>query len=173
MVTCHHNCAQHLNGLNEGGINQNFQCAMMTCPQTYLPDEFKQDFDFDRSADMPSPQGNEGDNKQNSIQKGLCFTDSLKFNQTEVGQIARCALDLYDKHLNGSFLWTAKNEIEARWNYISAWDMLWLNKTEVPADQIKTYPDFDPKNITETGEVVSLDRDGKTILKEQKLEFTQ
>jgi hypothetical protein len=75
------NCAQNVNGLNSGDINSNFECAMMECPKTYMPDEFKSEFDFDRSADMPSPQG-DGDNKRNSIQKGLCVTDSLKFNQT-------------------------------------------------------------------------------------------
>jgi hypothetical protein len=73
--------------------------------------------------------------------------------------------------LNGSFLWTAKNEIEAKWSYIEAWDMGWINKTRL--NQTKVYPDFDPKNITESGEIVDLDRNGKQILDEQKLEFLQ
>lgn len=142
------NCAQHLNGFNDGTPNAKFQCAQMACPKTYMPDAFA--VDFDRNAEMLGPYGH-SDNTKNAIQKGNCFTDSLTFNQDQVGQLAKCALASFDKHLNGTFLWTAHNEIEARWDYVKAWDMLWINKTEVPDNQTKKYPDFTP--VTSTGTV--------------------
>ena len=136
------NCAQHLNGFNDGSMNSLYKCAQMACPKTYLPASVATD--FDRNADILGPFGGNGDNKLNSIQKGNCFTDSLTFNQDQVRQLATCARASFEKHLNGSFLWTAHNEIEAKWDYIRAWDMMWLNTTEVPVAQQKKYPDFDP-----------------------------
>lgn len=46
----------------------------MDCPRTYMPDGTGTD--FDRNADILGPFGH-SDNTKNSIQKGLCFTDSL------------------------------------------------------------------------------------------------
>ena len=62
----------------------------------------------------------------------------------QVGLIAQCALKSFNKHLAGQFMWTAHNEIEARWDYMRSWDMMWINTTEVPVDKQKTYPDFTP-----------------------------
>lgn len=62
-----------------------------------------------------------------------------------------------NKNIEGQFLWTAHNEIEARWDYIRAWDMMWLNKTEVPVEQQLVYPDFEPRNVAKKTEVVELD----------------
>lgn len=33
-----------------------------------------------------------------------------------------------DKHIQGSFFWTAHNEIEEKWDYIRAWDNKWIDK---------------------------------------------
>ena len=49
-----------------------------------------------------------------------------------------------DKHIQASFFWTAHNEIEAKWDYVKAWDMAFINKTVIPDDKIKPYPDFTP-----------------------------
>ena len=57
-------------------------------------------------------------------------------------QIAQCGLQAFADHVNATFLWTAHNEIEAKWDYIKAWDMMWINKTEVPVSQQKKYPDY-------------------------------
>ena len=34
--------------------------------------------------------------------------------------------------MQGSFFWTAHNEIEEKWDYIRAWDLGWINKTALP-----------------------------------------
>lgn len=73
------------------------------------------------------------------IQNGKCSSDSLFFSGSQVGEIARCALDTFDRHLNVTMMWTAHNEIEAKWDYVKAWDLTWINKTEVPADKILDY----------------------------------
>ena len=50
----------------------------------------------------------------------------------------------FKRHVNATIMWTAHNEIEARWDYIRSWDMMWINQTEVPVNQQKSYPDFTP-----------------------------
>ena len=132
-------CAHWLQGFNDGTTNPLFKCAQLECPKTYLPDGV----DFDRSAAILGPFG-DSPSVNNSIQYGKCFTDSLHMNQKEVGDLAKCATGYFEQHLNGTFLWTAHNEIEAKWDYIKAWDMGWLNTTEVPASQYRKYPDFTP-----------------------------
>jgi hypothetical protein len=44
-------------------------------------------------------------------------------------------------------LWTAHNEIEAKWDYVRAWDLAWINTTAVssPADPA-SYLDVNPAN---------------------------
>lgn len=136
------NCALFLNGLNDGEMKPGTQCAQMSCPKPYLPAASA--VDVDRDAAILGPFGSLGDNSYNSIKEGQCWTDSLFYSQLQVKFIAQCAYDSYDKHIQGQFLWTAKNEIEARWDYIRAWDMGWLNTTEVPESQQLDYPDFVP-----------------------------
>lgn len=75
------NCAQHLNGFNDGTPNKFYTCAQVDCPRSYLPDGVATD--FDRSAAMLGPFGN-SDNTRNAIQKGKCFSDSDYFSWTQV-----------------------------------------------------------------------------------------
>jgi len=95
--------------------------------------------DFDRTADILGPFGDPTMRNSSCIQKGKCSSDSLFFTGEQVGQIARCALDTFDRHVNATFMWTAHNEIEAKWSYVRAWDLGWINKTEVPANQLLDY----------------------------------
>jgi len=44
-----------------------------------------------------------------------------------VKTIARCALKSFDRHVDGTFLWTAHNEIEEKWDYVKAWDNEWIS----------------------------------------------
>lgn len=67
---------------------------------------------------------------QTTIQEGKCWTDSAHFNDDEVKQIAQCALDAFDTHTNATFMWTARNEIEARWSYIEAYDNGWFVRNQ-------------------------------------------
>jgi len=46
-------------------------------------------------------------------------------------KLGHCVNDAYEKYLNGSFMWTAYNEIVPRWDYIKSWDNGWINKTAV------------------------------------------
>jgi len=72
---------------------------------------------------------------QANIHVGKCSSDSTYFKKADVETIARCALKTFDMHLNVTMMWTAHNEIEARWDYVNAWDLGWINTTEVPENQ--------------------------------------
>jgi len=130
-------CAHWLGGFNDGNTNIQFKCNPVECPQSYLPEPFN--VDFDRSADVLGPHGT-GNQDDVAIHNGMCWDDSLFFNQTEVQTIAKCALDSMKRHNVSPFLWTAHNEIEAKWDYIRAWDMGWLNQTALADGQMLTYP---------------------------------
>lgn len=138
------NCAHWLNGFNDGNPNNDFTCATLECPKTYMPEPYNKD--FDRDAEVLGPWCENANISTTAIHKGQCFTDSLYFDQSEIQEFAKCTLESYNNHLEGQFLWTAHNEIEARWDYIRAWDMMWLNQTEVPEEQQLSYPDFTPTN---------------------------
>ena len=101
-------------------------CKWVDCPKTYMP---KHGTDFDRSAAILGPFGS-GDPKLYAIQNGKCSTDSDFFSPEQVGEIAKCAMASFDKHLNGTFLWTAHNEIEEKWDYLRAWDLGWIQRSE-------------------------------------------
>ena len=49
--------------------------------------------------------------------------------------IARCALDAFDQHLNATFFSTVHTEFEERWDYIKSWDLGWINTTELAQQQ--------------------------------------
>jgi len=89
---------------------------------------------------MLGPYGT-GNPENCAIQNGKCSDDSGFFSHEEVATIAKCALAAYDKHIQASFFWTGHNEIEAKWDYIKAWDNGWINKTEVatPSESLLTY----------------------------------
>jgi len=78
---------------------------------------------------MLGPYGDPDFIDQTTIQNGKCTSDSLYFSDDEVKAIAKCALDVFDEHVNATFMWTAHNEIEPRWDYIKAYDAGWVNKT--------------------------------------------
>lgn len=62
----------------------------------------------------------------------MCWTDSDRFNHTEVGYIADCVMRKFDEHnVAVNFMWTARNEIEERWSYPGSWDAAWINLTAV------------------------------------------
>lgn len=137
-------CAHWLGGFNDGNNSPEWECRWVDCPRSYLPDGIA--VDFDRDAPILGPFGS-GWKDWFAIHKGKCSTDSTYFNETQVRDIAKCALASYDKHLNGTFLWTAHNEIEEKWDYIKAWDLMWINKTEVPESQQLHYDDIIAKDV--------------------------
>ena len=127
-------CAHWLGGFNDANTHPQYQCHVRDCPTSYLPAPFA--VDFDRTADVLGPTGPAefADSPAALIRQGKCGDDSLYFNYTDVQKIAKCALDTFDRHVNATFLWTARNEIEAKWDYVKAWDLGWINKTAVSDD---------------------------------------
>ena len=123
-------CALWLGGFNDGNTPQQQECQMVDCPVTYLPSEFT-NATVDPSIDINGPfgYGIDGDATNYTIRAGKCTKDSAYFSDDDVKQIAKCALESYNKHLDGHFMWTAHNELEERWDYIKAYDMGWLNQT--------------------------------------------
>jgi len=127
-------CATWLGGFNDGNNNPDTQghaCNWVECPYSYLPEEV--DTDFDRTADILGPYG-EMDPKHVAVHSGKCSTDSKHFSYEEVQAIAKCALDSFDANIQGQFLWTAHNEIEAKWDYVRAWDLGWINTEPLEHD---------------------------------------
>ena len=62
-------------------------------------------------------------------------------------------------------MWCAHNEIEARWSYTKAWDMMWINRTEVPLEQQLSYPDFSPASSDEPKDSVNLNQEYEDTIK--------
>ena len=128
-----------LGGFNDGNTAPQFPCEKVDCPKSYLPEEYA--VDFDRTAAVLGPFGTQNQELV-CIMEGKCNSDSLHFNSTQVETIARCALKSFDDHLDATFMWTAHNEIEARWDYVKSWDNMWINKTPLAANTT-AYHDLD------------------------------
>ena len=52
--------------------------------------------------------------------------DSAYFSDEEVQQLADCMMDAFNEFVDGQFIWTAKSELETKWDYIRAYDKGWL-----------------------------------------------
>jgi len=81
--------------------------------------------DFDRSASVLGPWG-EDDNSM--IHYGKCWTDSDHFSDAEVQKLGDCSRYVYDRIVKAQFIWTFRNELEPKWNFVQAYDKGWLNK---------------------------------------------
>jgi len=60
------------------------------------------------------------------VKYGQCAIDSAFFNESQVKELADCVNQVFEDHVQGTFLWTARNELEDRWNYVTAYDKGWL-----------------------------------------------
>jgi len=130
-------CAHWLGGFNDGKLKAQMPCNKVECPHSYMKQYV---VDVDRTAAGPlGPKSNFEYVDDKCISGGMCNSDSCHYSDTIVKEIARCALDTWDRHVNATFLWTARNEIEAKWDYRKAWDLGWINKTEVPKEQMLDY----------------------------------
>ena len=94
------------------------------CPKSYLPKSLA--VDFDRSIPIVGPFGSNVE--QGCIHYGKCPIDSTYFSDSDTNTIAKCALDAYDQNVEAQFMWTAHNELEARWDYIRAYDKGWIKR---------------------------------------------
>jgi hypothetical protein len=88
-----------------------------------LPDEFA--VDFDRTADMLGPYG-EDPYKRSVVKKGKCSIDSAFFGESDVYKLGQSLIETFNNAIEGHFMWTFRNELEPRWNYITAYDNGWI-----------------------------------------------
>ena len=115
-------CALWLGGFNDNNTPYAYECEWVDCPATYLPDGVGTD--FDRTADMLGPFGS---NTLSTIQKGKCPKDSTHYSDEDVRSLGQCSIYIFDQNVDAHFLWTARNELEDRWNYITAYDKGWIS----------------------------------------------
>ena len=130
-------CAHWLGGFNDANTHNQYNCSTIACPYSYM--EHNYGGDFNRTAPILGPFGDAEFVNQANIQLGQCTSDSTYFKRDQIQTIAKCAMDTFDRHLAVQMMWTAHNEIEAKWDYVSAWDLGWINTTMVPANQSLDY----------------------------------
>ena len=83
--------------------------------------------DFDRTAEKLGPFGSTGLTRDHStIQNGTCAIDSAFYADDQVMRLGQCVLSIFDQNVEGQFMWTVRNELEPRWNYISSYDKGWI-----------------------------------------------
>lgn len=121
------NCAHWLGGFNDGNLHPAYKCEWVDCPKSYLP--AKNAVDFDRTAHSLGPYGS-GSADDFGVHDGKCSSDSLFFNSSQVTKLSQCAQTSLRKHTQGSFFWTAKNEIEDRWSYTKSFDNGWFDQVK-------------------------------------------
>jgi hypothetical protein len=120
-------CALWLGGFNDANTAAVYDCEYVDCPAPYLPADTA--VDFDRTADSLGPFGTaKKDNYQHAfIKNGKCAKDSTYFSEADTAILGGCAIRAFNDVVEGHFLWTFRNELEDRWNYVTAYDKGWLN----------------------------------------------
>jgi glucan 1,3-beta-glucosidase len=118
-------CALWLGGFNDNNTPYANECQWVDCPYTYLDDSTGTD--FDRTADMLGPYGS---NTLSTVQKGKCPKDSANFDEDAVQTLGTCMMYIFNDAVDGHFMWTARNELEERWNYVSAYDKGWIKNSD-------------------------------------------
>ena len=116
-------CAFWLEGFNNFNGTDKHECQWVDCPYSYLPEEFA--VDFDRTADMLGPYG-EDPQKRSVVRKGKCSIDSAFFGESDVYKLGQSLIQTFNNSIEGHFMWTFRNELEPRWNYITAYDNGWI-----------------------------------------------
>jgi hypothetical protein len=118
-------CALWLGGFNDNNTPYANECQWVDCLYTYLDDSTGTD--FDRTADMLGPYGS---NTLSTVQKGKCPKDSANFDEDAVQTLGTCMMYIFNDAVDGHFMWTARNELEERWNYVSAYDKGWIKNSD-------------------------------------------
>lgn len=116
-------CAMWLGGFNDNNNSFQFDCQWVDCPYSYLPEPHN--VDFDRSAPILGPWGQ---SDISMVRYGKCATDSAFFSDADVQRLGDCTRYIFDDTVQGQFLWTFRNELEPKWDYIKAYDLGWINK---------------------------------------------
>jgi glucan 1,3-beta-glucosidase len=87
-------CAHWLEGFNDTRDPFRYECELVDCPASYLPEPFN--VDFDRTAESLGPYG---EHTHNFIQKGKCTSDSRYFSEDDMQVYGQCALASLDKYV--------------------------------------------------------------------------
>ena len=47
-------------------------------------------------------------------------------------RLGQCVMDIFNDNVEGHFMWTVRNELEPRWEYVTSYDAGWIkNKPQV------------------------------------------
>jgi glucan 1,3-beta-glucosidase len=119
-------CALWLGGFNDNNTPYAYECDWVDCPYTYMPEATGTD--FDRTAEILGPFGS---NTLSNIQNGKCPKDSLWYSEDDVMTLGQCMMYILNANVDAHFLWTARNELEEKWNYVQAYDKGWVKNNDV------------------------------------------
>lgn len=101
-----------LGGFNDNNTPYKYDCQWVDCPTSRMT---KHATDFDRTAATLGPWGS---NQESGVRYGKCPIDSSYFSEADVQKLADCTLEAWNTNMQGQFMWTAHNELEARWDYV-------------------------------------------------------
>ena len=51
-------------------------------------------------------------------------------------RLGQCVIDIFNWAIDGHFMWTVRNELEPRWNYITSYDKGWIKNADPAANDI-------------------------------------
>ena len=89
--------------------------------------------DFDRTAEKLGPFGSTGlERSHSTVQNGTCAIDSAFYADDQVMRLGQCVMDIFNWSVEGHLMWTVRNELEPRWNYIDSYDKGWIK--QAPAE---------------------------------------
>jgi len=120
-------CALWLGGFNDANTAAVFDCEYVKCPAPYLPADTAVDLDRTAAINGPFGTAKEDGFDHAFIRNGMCARDSTYFSDADMAVLGGCALRAFDDMVAGQFLWTFRNELEDKWNYVNAYDKGWLN----------------------------------------------
>lgn len=127
-------CATWLGGFNDANTGPSRDCQRVECPYSYLDEHA---VDFDRTADSLGPYGKTGlDFEQSTIKNGQCAIDSAFYADDQVMRLGQCVMTIFNENVEGHFMWTVRNELEPRWNYISSYDLGWINQNTTTVEEV-------------------------------------
>ena len=127
-------CATWLGGFNDANTGPSRDCQRVECPYSYLDEHA---VDLDRTADSLGPYGKTGlDFEQSTIKNGQCTIDSAFYADDQVMRLGQCVMTIFNENVEGHFMWTVRNELEPRWNYISSYDLGWINQNTTTVEEV-------------------------------------
>ena len=132
-------CALWLGGFNDANTDATRTCQRVECPTSYMKD---QAVDFDRTAAELGPYGYNGQQISSDhaiIKNGTCAIDSDFYSDADVMRLGQCALSIFNGNVAGHFMWTVRNELEPRWEYVRSYDAGWI-KNAPQEEAVKEMP---------------------------------